>query len=434
MDQAHKQAVQIVSATRKSARELRVEASEPFFKGMAVLADASLVRLERGDGEHDLRIHLTSLAKRSRVVVRTKRTRVLKKWLARPGARLVAGCGLTDGDSLTLWVEFPAPPKRREGPILGVDVGVSKLLATSDGKLHGTEFRSIRDKVRRRRPGSKGRRRARRERDQLIFRVTKQLPWSEVRAIAFEDLAGIKFGKKRGRGRGFRRALAAWRATLVDARLVALAAEHGVHAVRVPAWGNSTTCPACRTRNRKNRRGDLFECVTCRFTADADHVGALAAQRLGEKLLPEAARAWEHECDIANAARERRKAAAKKRGEATAAKWRRKRAVAANAEEATKDRRTNDSSSRGAQSPAARALHGCAPIRDQGVGGAPQNVGAQSPAEEKPEGGSRRGSRLEAAGRRGAEPPTPDPSLPREQLPSCDVVGSWQLDEFADKP
>ncbi len=434
-DQALKQAVDVVTSTRKSAKALGVEAGRPEPRGAAIL-DAKFVRIERGDTEHDLVVHLACLKKGKPLRIRTRGTRVLKKWLSRPGARLVQGCalgGATSSDRLTLWVEFPAPAKKEEGPVVGVDVGVSKLLATSDGEFLGTDFRRVRDKVRRRRPGSKGRRRARRERDDLILHATKRLPWAHARAIAFEELAGIKRGKKPGRGRAFRRALAPWRASFVEARLATLAAESGVHAIGVPARGNSTTCPSCRFRSRENRRGDVFACVECGLVDDADHVGALAVKRLGEERLAESVAVWRQQCEDDQARRERRKAAAKRRGDATAEKWRRKRAASASAKGESTDDERQDTSSTGAQSPAARIPSGSAPIRDSSVGRAPENVGGQPPAEENDEGGLQAGRRSTATERRrgatGMEPVTTSGNTAK-----LDAVGSWPLDAFPNKP
>ena len=248
-DQALKQAFELVSATRKSAGALGVTPGRPRFRGQAIL-DAKFVDvIQRDDGEHDLVVLLSSLKKGERLTLRTKRTAVLKKWLACPGARLVQGAGLGGGDLLTLWVELPKPELRLTGPVLGVDVGVRQLLATSDGMFLGSGFRDVRDKVKRRKPGSKGRRRARRERDDLICSAVKQLPWTEISAVALEDLTGIKRGKKPGQGKALRRALAAWRTPLVHQRALALAAEHGVLAISVPPCSNSTTCLVCRHRS-----------------------------------------------------------------------------------------------------------------------------------------------------------------------------------------
>jgi transposase len=45
--------------------------------------------------------------------------------------------------------------------VIGVDVGISKLLATSEEQVIGERWRLISARVRRRRPGSKRKRRAR---------------------------------------------------------------------------------------------------------------------------------------------------------------------------------------------------------------------------------------------------------------------------------
>jgi hypothetical protein len=328
-DQALKQAVETVAATRKSAKALGVTPRRPVFRGQAILDAkfAQVVLHPERSAEHDLVVRLSCLQKGKRLVLKSKRTRVLNRWLAFPTAQGVHGCALGDGDLLTIWVSFTAPAKRETGAVLGVDVGVTKLLATSEGAFLGRELRAVRDKVRRRRPGSRGRRRARRERDQLICAAVKGLPWERLRAVAFEDLGGIKCGKKPGRGRTFRRAMAAWRPPLVAQRLTCLAQEHGVLDVLVPPRGNSTTCLECGHRARGNRQGCVFRCLTCGFEADADTVGAIASARHGIRLLDGRLQAWTEQCAQDQAQRERRRAAAKRRGEAQAAKHRARRAA-----------------------------------------------------------------------------------------------------------
>jgi hypothetical protein len=436
-DQALKQAWELVSSTRKSAAALGVVASRPFFRGMAIL-DAKFVSVAESEGEHDLVVRLSSLKKGVRLTLPTKRTVVLKKWLACPGARLVQGAGLGDGELLTLWVELPKPALRLDGPVLGVDVGVRHLLATSDGMFLGSEFGEVRDRVKRRKPGSKGRRRARRERDDLICAAVKRLPWDELGAVAVEDLRGIKHGKKPGQGKRLRRALAAWRPPVVHQRLLALAAEHGVLPISVQGFWNSVTCPRCGHRSRENRARSVFRCQECDLLDHADHVGALAAKRRAEQVLAKEVEADREERAAARAKRERRKAAAKRRGELTAEK-RRQRAVASAARAAgaagaagreVRDTESKDSSSRGAQSPAARTPPESAPVRDPASGGAPS---------ENPEGGHPRGVRRKAAGRRGEQSPTDAGSVSTSGHTAklSDRTGRRRvlaLDEFPNKP
>lgn len=272
-DQALRQALQIVTATRKAARETGVRASLPHSSGAAVLCHG--VTVEPGRGSFDLVIRLSTIHPGERITIPTRKTAVLNKWLAMPGARLVQGCGLSE-DNIIIWVEFPAEAELREnGDLIGADIGMNKLIATSEGDKLGQDFRDIRDKVRRRRLGSKRKRQARTERDHYINRLVKQLPWHRLSAIGVEDLNGLKRGKSRRRGKNFRKAAAPWTYRRVRQRIECLAQENRVRLVAVDPRGTSRTCPECGTEDRHNRRNETFECVCCGHAADADIVGAI---------------------------------------------------------------------------------------------------------------------------------------------------------------
>jgi len=86
-DQALRQALAIVSSTRRSAKALGAKPQRPRFTGMAVLCHG--VTIEPGRGSFDLVVRLSTLRARERITIPTRKTRVLNKWLARPGARLV---------------------------------------------------------------------------------------------------------------------------------------------------------------------------------------------------------------------------------------------------------------------------------------------------------------------------------------------------------
>lgn len=273
--QALKQAIEIVTSTRKAAQVTGRRASVPAFRGAAIL-DAKFVSVEPGRGSFDLVVRLSVLNKGKRITIPTRGTAVLNQWLSRPGARLIQGCALTE-DALMLWVEVPDAPPKEDGEIVGLDLGVSKLITLSDGqqpRFFGMDFKRVRDKIRRRKPGSMRRRRALAERDQLIHRVLNQLPWKELRVVGIEALHDMKRGKQKGRGKPFRKALAPWTYRRVLERLGHKAEENRVLLVAVPPAHTSRECPACGTVSNDNRRGEDFRCVGCGYTADADFVGA----------------------------------------------------------------------------------------------------------------------------------------------------------------
>jgi hypothetical protein len=69
-------------------------------------------------------------------------------------AGTAAGCGwcraaLSPKTSYRV-VELAKATLREDGDLLGVDVGIAKLLTTGDGAILGDDFRAVRDRVRRR--------------------------------------------------------------------------------------------------------------------------------------------------------------------------------------------------------------------------------------------------------------------------------------------
>lgn len=270
---ALKQAFDLMITTKRSAKALRKRCSVPVFKGKAIL-DYRFISAEKGRGSFDLVLKLATLRKGHPVYIPTKHTAMTRKWLAKPDARLVRGCALAE-DSLTLWVELPDLPCKTEGKALGIDLGVNKLISDSDGKHYGGEFKTLSAKIRRKRPGSKGKRRALTERDNYINRVVKELPWQELKAIGYEDLRGIKHGKRRDRNKDFRKAMAPWVVRRVVNRVEQMASENRVRQVKVSPTYTSQRCPSCGLVSKANRRGEHFQCVRCNYKADADSVGAL---------------------------------------------------------------------------------------------------------------------------------------------------------------
>jgi transposase len=238
------------------------------------VVDAKFIVIEVGRKSFDLILRLSVLRKGSRITIPTRKTRVLNKWLSRPGARLIQGCALSE-EGVVLWVDLPDEEPRTEGWVLGIDLGIHKLMADSEGHFYGTGFQRIRDKIRRRKPGSQGRRRAFRERENYINATLNQLPWKELSVLGVEALHDLKRGKQKDRGKSFRKAIAPWTYWRVLNRAQDKAPENRVRLVENDPANTSRECPPCGTVRKENRRGETFRCVHCGYTADADYVGAV---------------------------------------------------------------------------------------------------------------------------------------------------------------
>lgn len=267
-----KTALETISATRKAARATGVPASKPKIRG-AIRLSSLVAKIESGKGAFDYVLKVSGLVSGEPIVIPFKGHTRLNHWLAKPGAKLLQGCTLGDGWA-ALWIEAPDQlPKA--GPALGVDIGINKLLVDSNGNRYGTEVKAVCARVRRCKPNGKGRLRASRARKDYINREVKRLPWNALGSLGIERLKNLKLGKKPGRGKTFRKAVAPWTYRQAIARIEMLAQENRVRLVAVDPRNTSRTCPICKTVAKENRMGEHFRCVSCGFAADADHVGAV---------------------------------------------------------------------------------------------------------------------------------------------------------------
>jgi IS605 OrfB family transposase len=281
---AFKQALKMVDSVH-ALSYLQETQSCPTLKGAATLDAKQLLAMPgtKGVGQikSDYAVRLMTLKKGSPITFPLKSNPLLKRWLSKPGAKLLGGGNLTE-THLTLWVEIPTPalPKKPEiaklkaGAVVGLDLGLNKLVATSSGEFFGLELKPILAKIRRRKPGSKGRKRAYAERENYIGQTLNQVDFSRFRVVGVEDLKDMKRGKRGRRGKKFRKTLAPWVYSRVLQRIRHKAEECGALLVAVPPAHTSQTCPSCGGVHKSNRQGENFLCTSCGHAADADYVGA----------------------------------------------------------------------------------------------------------------------------------------------------------------
>lgn len=282
-----KVALETIIATRKAAKAAGKRAGCPHPPRRMPLS--SLVcSIAPGKGSFDYVLRIASLVAGQRIVIPFKSHAVLNKWLAAPGARLRQGAIVNETEAC-LWIEVPDAAEKGPGGVLAVDAGLCKLLVDSEGQRYGQDCREILTKVRRRKPGSKGKQRAIAARRCYLNAVVKQLPFRRISAIAHEDLTNIKRGRKKNRSKQFRKLIAPWTVRQVFSRIAFLARRNRVRVVAVDPRDTSRTCPACRHVASDNRRGEVFLCVHCGHRQDADEVGA---QNILHKALATLGSLW----------------------------------------------------------------------------------------------------------------------------------------------
>lgn len=269
-------ALETVVATKRAAEVLGRRAGKPRLRGAFRISSLNAkVEAFRKDG-FDFAVKLSGLVRGKRIVIPVKSHARLAYWLSKPGATIKNGCVLHES-YIALYVELPDEPEKVIGGDLGIDTGYRKLIAMSDGTMLGTNMPAVCAAVRRKLPGSKGKRRAQAARRDFINLVVKTLPWSTLRMLAVEDLTGLKLRTERKdkSSKKSRKTMAPWTYRQVISRVEQLAQEHRVRLVYVDPRDTSRRCPGCGLVAKENRVAEKFRCVRCNHTSDADHVGAV---------------------------------------------------------------------------------------------------------------------------------------------------------------
>ncbi|SNX54112.1 RNA-guided endonuclease TnpB family protein [Thermoanaerobacterium sp. RBIITD] len=102
--------------------------------------------------------------------------------------------------------------------------------------------------------------------------------------VSMEDLNILEFD----RGRKSNRRDTNWARGQLLKKMQEKLEWHGVKFVGVEPAYTSQECPICHNANKKNRNGKQFKCICCGYEDDADHVGAInIAKRAEDKEIAE---------------------------------------------------------------------------------------------------------------------------------------------------
>lgn len=277
---ALKQALEIHSSCIN--KKVQTHKKIPKFTGNPVL-DSKFVNLEDNETSKvfDFCLRLSTFTKGKRITIPTKKTSMLHKWLNQDYT-LIQGCEL-HVDKIIVWVKSKDHNKhkpdfvdyKKEGEVLGIDLGMIKLITTSDEQYLGRDFKKHVNNIYKKRKNSKGYKRALKELDNYIDSVINQIDFSKLRALGYEDLTGITKGKKGLRKNGrFRKAQQHWCHGRIITRLIEKCEENRVRPVYVNPKDTSRTCTECGHVVKENRKGENFVCLRCSHTSDADLIGA----------------------------------------------------------------------------------------------------------------------------------------------------------------
>jgi transposase len=248
----------------------------PVFNGNTIDLNSDLVRIQSADksSEFDLWIRLGSIfGNRESLILPTKhheRSRQFEKtgWTQRksltlrrdPTGRYYADLYWKKADLVT----------NQQGSAVGVDIGINKLMTTSNGDELGTDLRAKLDKLNRRKQNSRNWNQTRKEIKDYIGCVTNRFTWN-TDVVVMENILNIT-QQTRGRvGKATRKLLGHWNIDLLYRRMADKAEQNRVFLAFVEPAYSSQMCNSCRAIDKKSRNGEVFKCTACGHVDDADH-------------------------------------------------------------------------------------------------------------------------------------------------------------------
>lgn len=169
--------------------------------------------------------------------------------------------------------EIETGEKKKQGKEIGIDIGMNKLVATSDNKFYGEEISELLKELSLKKQGSKAYYRKKEEIKETINYYLKQIPYNDLSLVVVERLKNVKHKMKLKRrlSKNIRRVVSNWSYRQVLGRIQALCEENRVSFRSVLPFYTSQECSVCGHRDKRNRLSqEEFVCQKCGHSDNAD--------------------------------------------------------------------------------------------------------------------------------------------------------------------
>lgn len=250
----------------------KAKISKPNIQTIQPELDSRFVKLDLNNAtSFDGWVSLTCIGEKIKIAVPFKKTKhfneIALKGKIKHGVRLSV-------DGLTFMFELPEAKLAINGKTIGIDIGLTTTLTCSDGQqieedCHGHTFKTICQRLSRRRKGSKNFYQTEKHRSNYIHWSMNQLDLSGVQKVCIENIKNLRKGKKSSR------LMSHWNYAELVEKLEDKLNEAGVQIVKVSPTYTSQRCSSCGWVRKGNRKGKWFKCDKCSFECDADLNGSL---------------------------------------------------------------------------------------------------------------------------------------------------------------
>ena len=168
------------------------------------------------------------------------------------------------------------PTLNKSSKVLGLDTGITNLLATSEGYFYGKHIRTLIESINNKKHGSKNQLTARRRLRHALDVVAKLfLLIEKPDQIIIENLKNITKNTRRRLPKASRKLVSVWNVKYFLDRLKQQCDSNRVRFATVSAYNTSITCSKCDHADKNQRLGSVFKCMVCGYYDHADHNAAL---------------------------------------------------------------------------------------------------------------------------------------------------------------
>jgi len=268
--------VRLAQALAKQAKEAIKAANElgnpkPNLRKHTTTLYSHFVNVERFNGSFDYAVNLIGSGA-PRLVIPVKSTKVVNTYLAKTWTvSKTIRIGYTKNKTIfiDLLLEKERPKKKENGKVVGMDSNYKNGFVFSDEQIVGKE---IYEKIQ---TFHKRQKNTHKEIKSLTKHCLKSIDFSGIKVLVIENLKNVKKGKRGKFSRKFNRRLSHWIYSSVTDWLRQHCEELGIRLKLKSPWKTSQFCRHCCKWDKRNRKADVFRCIHCGYSDNADHNAAM---------------------------------------------------------------------------------------------------------------------------------------------------------------
>jgi len=271
-----KQALQIVKSQRKRKKRYK-----PVFKKDSIDLDQRFFDIQFNNNTFDIWFKLSSIGNKIKLLLPGRAHKHFHKYHSWELNKSIKLRKVGNKYFIDMFFEKQSPKLKRDGDVVGIDIGYKKLIVASNGRQYDTGLEDVYNKITRKKQGSKSFKKSLKERDNKINESINKIPLQSIKILIAEDLKNVKHKSKGKIHKKFNNKLQRWSYSKVLSMLSLRCEEFGIFFKQINPAHTSQKCSSCGFTHKNNRHGEEFLCLNCKNNLDADHNAALNILALG---------------------------------------------------------------------------------------------------------------------------------------------------------